>query len=32
LDAEGNVIERRRGYMDIQGLSRFLRDAVDKRS
>jgi thioredoxin-related protein len=32
LDADGNVIERRRGYMDVQGLSRFLRNAVEKRS
>ncbi|TVR32818.1 MAG: DUF255 domain-containing protein [Balneolaceae bacterium] len=32
LDAEGNVIDRRRGYLDIQGLSRFLRNAVEKRS
>lgn len=29
LDAEGNVIDRRRGYMDTQGLSRFLRNALE---
>lgn len=28
LDNEGNVIDRRRGYMDTQSLSRFLRDAI----
>lgn len=28
LDNAGNVIERRRGYMDTQSLSRFLRDAI----
>ncbi|MDX1592372.1 MAG: hypothetical protein R3283_10435, partial [Balneolaceae bacterium] len=28
LDNEGNVIDRRRGYMDTQGLSRFLKDAI----
>lgn len=32
LDAEGNVLDKRRGYMDIQGLARFLRDAVELRS
>lgn len=32
LDADGNVIDRRRGYMDIQGLSRFLRNAVEQKS
>lgn len=30
MDAEGNVIDRKRGYMDIQGLSRFLRSAEDE--
>jgi thioredoxin-related protein len=28
LDNEGNIIDRRRGYMDTQGLSRFLKDAI----
>jgi thioredoxin-related protein len=32
LDAEGNVIDRRRGYMDTQSLSRFLRNALEKNS
>lgn len=32
LDANGNVIDRRRGYMDIQGLARFLRNAVESKS
>ena len=32
LDPEGNVIDRRRGYMDTQSLSRFLRDAHQERS
>lgn len=27
LDADGNVVDRRRGYLDVQGLSRFLRNA-----
>jgi thioredoxin-related protein len=32
LDSQGNVIDRRRGYMDTQGLSRFLRNALEKNS
>lgn len=28
LDSDGNIIDKRRGYMDTQSLSRFLRDAV----
>ncbi len=32
LDSNGNVIDRRRGYMDTQGLSRFLRNALEKNS
>jgi thioredoxin-related protein len=28
LDNAGNVIDRRRGYMDTQSLSRFLREAI----
>lgn len=32
LDPEGNVVDRRRGYMDIQGFARFLRNAVDKKT
>lgn len=32
LDPEGNVLDRRRGYMDIQSLSRFLRDAHQEKS
>ena len=28
LDNEGNVVDRRRGYMDTQSLSRFLKDAI----
>lgn len=32
LDSDGNVIDRRRGYMDIQGFARFLRNAVDKKT
>lgn len=31
MDSEGNVIDRRRGYLDIQGLSRFLRSAENDR-
>lgn len=31
LDAEGNVIDRRRGYMDVTGLTRFLRSAAETR-
>lgn len=27
LDAEGNVIDKRKGYMDVTGLTRFLRNA-----
>lgn len=30
MDGEGNVIETRRGYMNIVNFSRFLRDSVDK--
>jgi thioredoxin-related protein len=30
MDADGNVVERRRGYLDTPGLSRFLRDAKEK--
>ncbi len=32
LDSDGNVIDRRRGYMDIQGFARFLRNAVESKS
>lgn len=28
LDNEGNIVDRRRGYMDTQSLSRFLKDAI----
>ena len=31
MDAEGNVIDRRRGYMDVQALTRFMRNAIEKR-
>ncbi|MCC5914182.1 MAG: DUF255 domain-containing protein [Balneolaceae bacterium] len=27
IDPQGNVIDQRRGYLDVQGLSRFLRNA-----
>ena len=30
MDGDGNVIETRRGYMNIVNFSRFLRDSVDK--
>lgn len=30
MDYEGNVIDRRRGYMDVQGLTRFMRNAREK--
>lgn len=30
LDHEGNVIDQRRGYMDVQGLTRFMRNAREK--
>lgn len=29
LDAEGNVIDKKRGYMDVVSLTRFLRDASE---
>lgn len=32
MDAEGNVIEKRRGYMDVTGLTRFLKNAKESRS
>ena len=32
MDAEGNVIDRRRGYQDVVGFSRFLNAAADKKS
>ncbi len=32
LDPDGNVLDRRRGFMDVQSLSRFLRNAKEKRS
>lgn len=28
MDAEGNVIDKRRGYMGVQDLTRFLRNAI----
>lgn len=31
LDADGNVIDRRRGYMDVVSLTRFLRNAAETR-
>ena len=31
MDAEGNVIDRRRGYMDVQALTRFMRNAIERR-
>lgn len=31
LDADGNVIDRRRGYQDVVGFTRFLNQAVEKR-
>jgi thioredoxin-related protein len=30
MDAEGNVVDRRRGYQDIVGFSRFLNAATEK--
>jgi thioredoxin-related protein len=30
MDPEGNVIDRRRGFMDIQGLARFLRNSENR--
>lgn len=30
MDADGNIIDSRRGYQDIVTFSRFLRDAVEK--
>ncbi len=32
MDSDGNVIDRRRGYQDVVGFSRFLNGAVEKRS
>lgn len=32
MDAEGNVIDRRRGYQDVVGFSRFLNAAAEKKS
>ncbi len=32
MDGEGNVIDRRRGYQDVVGFSRFLNNAVEKSS
>lgn len=32
LDAEGNIVDRRRGYMDTPTLTRFLRAAVETQS
>lgn len=31
LDSEGNVIDRRRGYQDVVGFTRFLNQAIEKR-
>lgn len=31
MDAEGNVVDRRRGYQDVVGFTRFLNGAVEKR-
>lgn len=31
MDAEGNVIDRRRGYQDVVGFTRFLNSAIEKR-
>lgn len=31
MDAEGNVIDRRRGYQDVVGFTRFLNGAIEKR-
>ena len=30
MDAEGNVIDQRRGYMDVAGLTNFMRNAKEK--
>jgi thioredoxin-related protein len=30
MDADGNVIDRRRGYQDVVGFSRFLNNAIEK--
>ncbi len=30
MDKEGNVIDQRRGFMDVQGLTRFMRNAREK--
>jgi thioredoxin-related protein len=32
MDADGNVIDRRRGYQDVVGFSRFLNNALEKSS
>ncbi len=32
MDGEGNVIDRRRGYQDVVGFSRFLNSTVEKSS
>ncbi|MCC5904882.1 MAG: thioredoxin fold domain-containing protein [Balneolaceae bacterium] len=32
MDADGNVIDRRRGYQDVVGFSRFLNNALEKGS
>ncbi|MFU8811465.1 MAG: thioredoxin family protein [Balneolaceae bacterium] len=32
LDPEGNIVDRRRGYMDVQTLTRFMRNAVEQQS
>lgn len=32
MDAGGNVVERRRGYQDVVGFSRFLNEALQKSS
>lgn len=32
MDAEGNVIDRRRGYQDVVGFSRFLNAASEKKN
>lgn len=32
LDAEGNILDRNRGYMDVVTFSRFLKESVENRS
>ncbi len=32
MDADGNVIDRRRGYQDVVGFARFLNSAAEKKS